>query len=79
MNEQQAPNKISLEEAHRFIASYLSGYASNPPCRPGQAFLNKYFPGVSDPKLYYCVDMEEAMTLIYLGYVDASDGGSLAG
>jgi len=61
-------NKITIETFAAFTVCYWTTdrYKNQ---RFGQAFLNRYFPHVRDPNLFYETDSQAATRMIFKKYV----------
>ena len=58
---------IPFNQYQAFKTDYYNG--KYPHQRLGQAFLNHFFPYVTDPKLFYTENESEAEKLIFKSYV----------
>lgn len=61
--------KISYQEYLQFKKDYYNSHTDYQHQRFGQAFLNKFFPTVTDPDLFYCEDLGVAENMICNKYL----------
>jgi len=66
-NLEKTMKRISVKEYHDFRTKYLK--SGKQELRFGQAFLNKFFPKVSDPKLFYEINFDKASGYALVNYV----------
>lgn len=59
---------MTIKELQSFIISYKTTDEFKH-LRLGQAFINKFFPSVIDPDIFYCQDDKEAIQKIYNKYI----------
>lgn len=62
-------SKVTEEEFKRFQHAYFENTREFVGQRFGQAFMNKFLPGVTDPELFYAVRTKDAETYIRARYI----------
>ena len=68
LRNQMIIRRVPRDQLAGFYHDFYTGCYPN--LRLGQAFLNRFFPGISDPDLFYTNDKKHACDLIQQYYVE---------